>query len=57
MNNPRATGRYVQTAFLQAEGELCLKARPSAKTPPRGLLDPNYKALAKIPSLFPGLHA
>jgi hypothetical protein len=31
MNNLRATGRYVQTAFLQAGGELCLKARPQRK--------------------------
>ena len=31
MNNPGVTGRYVQTAFLQAEGELCLKARPQRK--------------------------
>jgi len=27
MNNPRATDRWVQTAFLQVEGELCLRAR------------------------------
>jgi hypothetical protein len=32
MNNPRATDRYVQTAFLQVEGELCLKgAFPAQK--------------------------
>jgi hypothetical protein len=31
MNNPVATGRYVQTALIQAPGELCLKARPQRK--------------------------
>jgi hypothetical protein len=28
MNNLRATGPYVQIAFLQAEGEICPKERP-----------------------------
>jgi hypothetical protein len=31
MKNRGATGRYIQTAFFQAEGELCLKVRSQPK--------------------------
>src|SRR5271170_46537 len=32
MKNRGATGRYFETAFLQAEGELCLSPRCQPKT-------------------------
>ena len=47
MNDPLRQAVTSQTAFLQAEGELRLKARSRPKAPPQGLLDPNYKSLGE----------
>jgi hypothetical protein len=34
MKNPGETARYVPTAFLRAEGDLCLRARRQRKNAP-----------------------